>query len=399
MANNKVVFGNTTIMDITDTTAEASDVAQGEVFYNRAGVRSVGTGNYMDIISNPTADDILIDDGNGQAVDSGVSINDVALSADLPGQATDTTLGLVKINPAQSVTLNADGQLEVGGRLGQFPNGGVYYPTDRNFVNVGNYTFAITDAQNMFFGNREFAIAGGLNQTLKTSAAAGSTVYQVSNSYANRIALSNMVGGVATRQESTAGTFTVPIVSIKFANGNDVTPYSGGTESNNNIIITTDGSANPSDATTQIRLYGKFSGTDIISAGQGNASSGGKTLQVGQSCQNAGSSQVIQVGNAIYSSANNSAQFGRQHINKQTDSLLAGYGHDNSNGSQGASALGLWSSIDSNTAFAVGNGTAVTARSNAFEVTKDGGIVLKAPNGTRYKITVSNTGALTTTAL
>lgn len=321
---------------------------------------------------------------------SKVGINDVA---------SETTLGLIKLNPSESVTLNANNQLSVGGRLGQFPNGGVYYPTDRTFANVGNYTFAITDAQNMYMGNREMVIAGGLNLALKTSAAAGSTVYQVSNSYANRIALSNMVGGVATRQESTAGTFTVPIVSIKFANGNDISPYSGGTESNNNIVITTNGSANPSDATTQIRLYGKFSATDIISGGQGNASSGGKTLQVGQSCQNAGSSQVIQVGNTIYSNANNSAQFGRQHINKQTDSLLAGYGHDNSSGSQGASAVGLWSSINSTTAFAVGNGTSATARSNALEVTKDSGLVLKAPNGTRYKISVDNTGALTTTAL
>ena len=47
MANNKVIYGNTTIMDITDTTAEASDVAAGEVFYDRGGVRTVGTGNYM----------------------------------------------------------------------------------------------------------------------------------------------------------------------------------------------------------------------------------------------------------------------------------------------------------------------------------------------------------------
>ena len=48
MANNKVVYGDTTIMDITDTTATASDVAAGEVFYDRGGVRTVGTGNYMD---------------------------------------------------------------------------------------------------------------------------------------------------------------------------------------------------------------------------------------------------------------------------------------------------------------------------------------------------------------
>lgn len=43
MANNKVIYGDTTIMDITDTTAEAETVASGEVFYNRSGVRTVGT--------------------------------------------------------------------------------------------------------------------------------------------------------------------------------------------------------------------------------------------------------------------------------------------------------------------------------------------------------------------
>ena len=75
MAKNKVVFGDTVIMDITDTTAEASDVASGEVFYDRSGVRQVGTGNYMDKVSSPTANDILVTDANGQAIDSGVQIS------------------------------------------------------------------------------------------------------------------------------------------------------------------------------------------------------------------------------------------------------------------------------------------------------------------------------------
>lgn len=47
MANNeyvnKVQFGDTTIMDITDTTADSGDVIEGEVFYSKSGARSVGT--------------------------------------------------------------------------------------------------------------------------------------------------------------------------------------------------------------------------------------------------------------------------------------------------------------------------------------------------------------------
>ncbi len=46
MANqykNKIVYGNETLMDITDTTATESDVLQGQVFYGASGARSVGT--------------------------------------------------------------------------------------------------------------------------------------------------------------------------------------------------------------------------------------------------------------------------------------------------------------------------------------------------------------------
>lgn len=46
----------------------------------------------------------------------------------------------------------------------------------------------------------------------------------------------------------------------------------------------------------------------------------------------------------------------------------------------------------------VGDGTSHVARSNAFEVV-DGGIVLKSPGGTRYKIAVDDTGNITATAL
>lgn len=52
MANNpnvnKVVYGNQTVMDITDTTATEGDVANGAVFYKANGARSVGTATPSD---------------------------------------------------------------------------------------------------------------------------------------------------------------------------------------------------------------------------------------------------------------------------------------------------------------------------------------------------------------
>lgn len=49
MAVNIVKFGNETIMDISDTTAEAADVASGKYFYNAAGVKTEGTSSGSEI--------------------------------------------------------------------------------------------------------------------------------------------------------------------------------------------------------------------------------------------------------------------------------------------------------------------------------------------------------------
>lgn len=40
---NKVIYGSSTLMDITDTTADDADVAEGKVYYKASGLRSVGT--------------------------------------------------------------------------------------------------------------------------------------------------------------------------------------------------------------------------------------------------------------------------------------------------------------------------------------------------------------------
>ena len=43
MATNKVVYAGNTLIDLTDTTATAADVAQGKYFYTNAGVKTEGT--------------------------------------------------------------------------------------------------------------------------------------------------------------------------------------------------------------------------------------------------------------------------------------------------------------------------------------------------------------------
>lgn len=44
MGINKVQYGNTVLIDLTDTTAEAADVLAGKYFYDIHGIRTLGTG-------------------------------------------------------------------------------------------------------------------------------------------------------------------------------------------------------------------------------------------------------------------------------------------------------------------------------------------------------------------
>lgn len=55
MAINKVVYGSDTLIDITDTTATAADVAQGKYFYSAAGVKTTGTATIggIEVIETP----------------------------------------------------------------------------------------------------------------------------------------------------------------------------------------------------------------------------------------------------------------------------------------------------------------------------------------------------------
>jgi len=60
---NKVVFGNQTVMDISDTDAEEADVVEGKTFYKKNGARAAGTASYYspnDTASTDIADDDLV---------------------------------------------------------------------------------------------------------------------------------------------------------------------------------------------------------------------------------------------------------------------------------------------------------------------------------------------------
>ena len=380
MANNKVVYGNTTIMDITDTTAEAADVAAGKVFYANSGVRSVGTGNYMDKVTNPVDGHVLITDSNGQAEDSGVPIGEVVTTDDL---ATDNTAGLMKTNAAKSITLNADGQLEVGGRIGQFPGTtGLFAPDDREPRNVGNYCLMITDVKGAQMTNsRSFAVMSGLSITLKTAAAAGATEYRVSNTYANRLKCKICEGGFAAKDEATsAAEQVIPVVSVTIG-GQPYTPDSAPDDPTQDIIITTESTLNPNDAITGIRAVGTMGAYSTAHIGNGISSiGGGRCLLLGSGITKDGAgNECGVVAQDTYVLSNGSGVFGRWHVVNKNRAFIAGQGHDTTNARpDGSAAIGSYSLMDAKTVLAVGLGASHIARKNVFEVTADHGGTAKA---------------------
>lgn len=328
----------------------------------------------------------------------------LGLKLDADSYATDSAYGIVKTNSAQSVTLDADGQLVVGGRLGQFPGTtGIYAANDRDPRAVGDSSFLITDAMGMSLDtSRAFALVSGYGVTCR-SAAAGSTQYRVANNYANRLKCKMAEGGFASINEATSKVQRiVPVVSVTIG-GNPYTPDSSANPSGtaNDIIITTEETLNPDTAMTNIRLFGVMKSYSTVHVGNGVAShGGGRNLFVGGGITKVGSSNDdCAVGSDMYISGNGNGAFGRWHIMAKNRGFAAGTGHDFTNArGEGAAAVGQYSLVDASTLFAVGDGTSHTARRNAFEVV-DGGIVLKSPGGTRYKITVSDSGNITATAL
>lgn len=316
-------------------------------------------------------------------------------------QATSDNLGTVKLNPNESVTLNADGQLQVGGRLGQFPTTtGIYAPNDREPRMVADYAMLVTDALGMnMTGNRNLAVVSGLGVTCK-SAAAGSTEYRVTNNYTNRILCKLAEGGFASRDEATSKVEQIVQVVSVTINGSTYTPDSSA-NSSNDIVIKTSETLNPNSAITGIRLFGTMGSYATIHTGNGiKSESGGRNLLLGGGVTKSGSSNDnALVGNGIYSSGNGVAAFGRYHILRKNRGFFAGTGHDSTNApAEGASAVGQYSYMDANTLFAVGVGSSHTDRRNAFEVRSDG-LALRSPNGTRYKVMVDNSGNLSTSAI
>lgn len=384
--------------DKSEIPTQVSELTNDSDYQTAAEVQAAIAGK-ADTSDIPTAVSELTNDSGYQTeVEVQATIDD-----SLPVEATDSTLGLIKTNSAEGVALNSDGQLEVGGRLGQFEGTtGIYYGADRDPRGVADYSLLITDALGMDMrSNRSLAVVSGVGIMISGAHAAGVTEYRVANNYANRI-LCSSVKYISLDEATSTVERIEPVVSVTI-DGRSFTPDSSANDSSNPIIITVANSINPDApiaASGSIRGFSIMGGYAAAYIGSCvGAATGGASFMLGQGVWSQSGNMNVVLGQYHYNQGNGNTLLGRQHISRKNRWLLAGTGHDTTNGkSEAGAAVGQYSLIDSGTLFAVGNGTDHTARKNALEVRADG-IVLLSPNGTRWKIAVDNDGNLTTTAL
>lgn len=100
MAINKVIYGNTTLIDISDTTAETSDVMEGKYFYDASGTKVQGSASVG--VVDVEVDGTSVVDGNGVA--------EVDLSGKADASHTHTVSDITDFPsiPANTSDLNND---------------------------------------------------------------------------------------------------------------------------------------------------------------------------------------------------------------------------------------------------------------------------------------------------
>lgn len=300
----------------------------------------------------------------------------------LPTDMTDTKSGIAKTNTAKNIYLNSDGQLEVGGRLGQTAEGGLYNPPTMNPTLVDKNALLMAGISGLSVGNGALALLRGSNVGVK-SAPAGTTEYHVNNTYTNRLICAGLQtpGAVCIINEAAEPTGEFSNILSCTINGASFVPHSGAADPNNDIVIVVDKTANPDSTITQLRCYPAATKSSSFYAGQMvGAGTGLANVIVGQNVFSPSGNVVAMIAAQSFNSGNGNGIFGRYHNINKNRWFVAGTGHDTTNGrSESGAAVGQYSDIQPDTLFAVGDGGNELNRSNAFEVT-EGGVSLPKAN-------------------
>lgn len=117
MPINKVIYGDTTLLDLSDSTLQSSDeLVSGVTAYDRSGTLLTGSANYMPLIDNATGDMVLVSNADGEAEESSIGILDVATITDiraLDNSKQDNLVSGTNIKTVNSNSLLGSGDVTV----------------------------------------------------------------------------------------------------------------------------------------------------------------------------------------------------------------------------------------------------------------------------------------------
>ena len=152
------------------------------------------------------------------------------------------------------------------------------------------------------------------------------------------------------------------------------------------------------DGTTTLGVtVGTRSGTtgDLsFTSGYDNEASGRYSVSVGRGNVASGYTSVCLGGEGNQATGDYSICGGGYSIASASYAIAIG---DNVRAtSLGQIALGAYNKVSSDLLFMIGNGEG--QRKNAFAVSNDGGLILRAPNGDSYKVTITNNGSFAVSA-
>lgn len=276
---------------------------------------------------------------------------------------------------------------------GKATSGGLYYPTATQTIDVQESTVLITGigATNLLKDNSDDADAslvliGDNNVPLASASAAGATTY-------NMLAALNCVRDYPELYSKLSALYTN--IYLKADNNQDPvgkSPTSVSVASDGTFTLTLASTVNPVSSVTSLKFGNGIgsshtaltlgngiynNGMNSLVVGMCSYNTGAYSLVAGQAVYNDGGTGAMVMGARSYNSARYSLLAGDSHKNVKLGAALFGVGHDSTNGPEGIAAVGKYSLITSTTAFVVGNGTSVSARSNAFEVLTDGSVKAK----------------------
>lgn len=120
MATNKVVYGNTTLIDLTSDTATAADVVSGKSFHSADGVLRSGSldiSGKADKVSNATNGNLAGLDSTGNLTDSGKSPSDFVGSVALANEVSTTSYQALYVDNSLNAIISGSRYMETTATL------------------------------------------------------------------------------------------------------------------------------------------------------------------------------------------------------------------------------------------------------------------------------------------